>query len=131
MPRMRLTPDEVRKLPYAEPGRSYYMMDQRLSNFGVRVHDNRKTWVVRYRGRTLTLGPAEGASAVSLSNARRRAERRILELKQGLSREVTELFMEHARRLLPPAEYERVLASVELELLHAIQARGALQRRRI
>lgn len=131
MPRMRLNPDEVRKLPYAEPGRSYYMMDQKLSNFGIRVHDNRKTWVVRYQGRTITLGPAEGAAAVGLLNARRMAEKRILELKQGLSREVTELFIEHARRLLAPAEYERVLASVELELPRAMEARGALLRRRL
>ncbi len=128
MPKMKLTDVEVRRFPHAEPGKSYYVMDSCLTNLGVRIHDNRKTWIVRYRGRTEVLGPADGALALSLSNIRRIAERRIIELKHNLCKEIKELFVEHARRLLTRTDYERILASVERELRSRIGDSEHLQR---
>jgi integrase len=131
MPRQKLDDRTVRKLSRAAKGKSYYVMDSGLPNFGVRVYDNRIMWIVRLRGKTEELDPADGPHAVGIGNIRKRAEKRILELKQRITLGVKERFMEHARRFLAPEDFERILGSVEEELLAELGNSNLLDRHRV
>lgn len=81
MPRVaRLTRALVDAAEPAPPGGSYYLMDEELPGFGVRVYAAARVWIVRHRRRTVQIAPVP---LLPIAAARREAAALLLELRSG------------------------------------------------
>lgn len=84
--KVKLTVAAVNALAFAEPGRSYYVMDLEVPGFGVRVHERVMTYVLRYRRRPYVIGRArtlEGGKVFRLDEAREAARLKLVALWSG------------------------------------------------